>query len=124
MTAWADVCALAERLPRAVLGEAHEGSPAWYVGRHVFARLRWDDDGHELLQVWTGDMDTEKALANRREEFPVISTFRFRVTMWCRLDRLGQRETAELVLDSYGIRGGPGRRKEVREGDYLPPDER
>jgi hypothetical protein len=61
-------------------------------------------------QVWTGDLGTEQALADRRD-----------LTMWCQLDRLGPRETAELVLDSYGIRGGPGRRKAVAEGDYLPP---
>ncbi|MEV0788785.1 hypothetical protein [Kribbella sp. NPDC050459] len=69
MTTWQDVCALAERLPDARLSEAHEGSPAWFAGRHQFARLRWDDAGRELLQVWTGDMTTQAALAERRDVF-------------------------------------------------------
>ena len=88
MATWADVDEVAGRLPGAVLGVAHEGSPAWHAGRHTFARLRWDDDGRELVQVWTGEMDTEQALADRRDTFVRIDTFRYRVTMWARLDRL------------------------------------
>ena len=110
MATWADVDDVAERLPGAELGVAHEGSPAWYAGRHTFARLRWDDDGRELVQIWTGEMDTEKALAGRRDTFVRIDTFRYRVTMWGRLDHLDRRELAELLLDSYDIRGGRRRR--------------
>ncbi|MBA3782595.1 MAG: hypothetical protein H0X12_12185 [Nocardioides sp.] len=88
MTSWADLAAFAERLPGAVLGEAHDGSPAWYAGRHQCARLRWDDDGHELAQVWTGELHTGAAVAARREAFPVIHTFEHRVSLWCRLDLL------------------------------------
>jgi hypothetical protein len=54
-------------------------------------------------------MDTEAALADRRDVFPVIQTFRYRVSMWAYLERLDRRELAELILDSYGIRGGPTR---------------
>lgn len=39
MSSWRCVSDLARRLPDAVLGEAHEGSPAFYIGRHQFARL-------------------------------------------------------------------------------------
>jgi hypothetical protein len=116
---WRYVCAVAEQLPDAVLGEAHEGSPAWYAGRHSFARLRWDDEEREILQTWTGDMDTEAALANRRETFPVIATFRKRVSLWAYLDQLDERETVELVLDSYGIRGGARRRAAVDAAEHL-----
>jgi len=121
MSTWADVDALAERLPGATLGQAHEGSPAWYAGRHPFARLRWDDDDHELLQVWTAEMDTASALSERRDAFPVVHAFSFRVTMWCRLDRLDLREVAELLLDSYGARGGARRRQAVDPASFLPP---
>src|SRR4051794_18436212 len=62
MATWADVDELAGRLPGAELGVAHEGAPAWHAGRHTFARLRCDDDGRELVQVWTGEMDTAEAL--------------------------------------------------------------
>ncbi len=119
MASWRDVCDLAERLPTARLGEAHEGSPAWYAGRHQFARLRWDDD-RELLQVWTGDMDMGSALAGRRDVFPVVTTFEYRVTMWCYLDQIDRRETAELLLDSFAIRGGPKRRAAVDPAEFLP----
>jgi hypothetical protein len=113
MATWADVDGMAGRLPGAELGVAHEGSPAWYAGRHTFARLRRDDDGRELVQVWTGEMDTEQALAGRRDTFVRIDTFRYRVTMWARLDRLDTDELAELLLDSYDIRGGRRRRGDV-----------
>jgi hypothetical protein len=119
MATWQDVCELSGRLPDARLGEAHEGSPAWYAGRHQFARLRWDDDGRELLQVWTGDMDLGPALAARRDAFPLVHTFQYRVTCWGYLDRLDLREVAELLLDSYGIRGGPKRRKAVDLQQFL-----
>jgi hypothetical protein len=122
MTTWRDVCELAERLPDARLGEAHEGSPAWYAGRHQFARLRWGDDGRELLQVWTGDMNAGAALAERPAVFPVVHTFQYRVTAWCYLDQIGPRETAELMLDSYGIRGGPKRARAVDPAQFLPAD--
>jgi hypothetical protein len=110
MPTWDDVEELAGRLPGAERTVAHEGSPAWRAGRHTFARLRVDDDGRELVQVWTGEMDTERALDNRRDTFVRIDTFRFRVTMWARLDRLDRRELAELLLESYDIRGGRRRR--------------
>lgn len=122
MATWRDVCELCERLPDARLGEAHEGSPAWYAGRHQFARLRRDDADRELLQVWTGDLDLGAALTTRRDVFPVVHTFQYRVSCWGYLDRLGLRETAELLLDSYGIRGGPKRRQAVDPAQFLPTD--
>jgi hypothetical protein len=119
MATWADVCDLAERLPGAVPGQAHEGSPAWYAGRHQFARLRYDDDDRELVQVWTGAMDTGLALAGRRETFPIIQTFEYRVSVWGRLDLLDRGELAELMLDSYDIRGGRRRRGDVGLAELL-----
>lgn len=119
MPTWADVDELCSRLPGAERGEAHEGSPAWFAGRHPFARLRLDDTGRELVQVWTGEMDTEAALAGRRDTFVRIDTFRFRVTLWARLDRIDRRELAELLLDSYDVRGGPRRRGDTGLADLL-----
>ena len=119
MATWDDVCDLAARLPGSDLGQAHEGSPAWYAGRHPFARLRWDDADRELVQVWSSEMDTADALADRRDTFLRIDTFRFRVTMWARLDRIDRRELAELLLDSYDIRGGRRRRGDVGLAELL-----
>lgn len=118
MSTWRYVVQLSEQLPNTRLGEAHEGSPAYLVGRHPFARLRWDGE-REILQCWTGDMDTEAALANRRDVFPVVHTFTHRVSTWAYLDALDDREAAELVLDSYLIRGPVGRRG-MDVSPYLP----
>ena len=103
MPTWADVDELAGRLPGAEGTVAHEGAPAWRAGRHTFARLRVDDDERELVQVWTGEMDTEQALADRRDVF-------------VRIDR---RELAELLLESYDIRGGRRRRGDTDVADLL-----
>jgi hypothetical protein len=110
---------LVARLPDAVLGQAHEGSPADYAGRHPFARLRWDQDDRQIIQVWSGDMDLAAALAGRRETFPVIHTFRFRVSAWAYLDQLDRRELAEMLLDSFCIRGGRRRAERVDEDAYF-----
>jgi hypothetical protein len=54
MASWADVERLGLALPGTEKGEAHEGSPAIYVGRNQFARLRWDGDRREnLVESWT-----------------------------------------------------------------------
>lgn len=118
MSTWQDVEQLAGRLPGTTRGEAHEGSPAWFVGRHAFARLRWDD-AREVLQSWSGDLDLGAALADRRATFPVVHTFTHRVSTWAYLDALDDREVAELVLDSYLIRGPVGRRG-MDVSTYLP----
>lgn len=119
MATWSDVDEVAGRLPGAVRAVAHEGSPAWRAGRHTFARRRTDDDGHDCVQVWTGDMDTAPALAARRDTFVRIDTFRYRVTLWARLDGLDRAELAELLLDSYDIRGGRRRRGETGLAELL-----
>ena len=119
MATWDDVIDLVEGLPDARATSAHEGSPAWSAGRHQFARLRWDDDGRELLQSWSGDMSLGDALQGRRDVFPVVQVFRFRVSTWAVLGRLSRREVAELLLDSYAIRGGVRRGPVVDEEAYF-----
>src|SRR5262245_2069106 len=119
MTSWREVTALCARLPGTSLGEAHEGSPAYYVGRHPFARLRWAEDGREILQCWSTDLDTHAALASRRDVFPVVHTFTHRVSLGAYLGALGDGETSELVLDSYLARG-PVSRRGLDVTPYLP----
>ncbi len=86
MPTWSDVDALAGRLPDAERGLAHEGSPAWYAGRHMFARYR-EDDGRQVVQLWSGDMDLERQLAPRSETF-------VRSTPSSSASRCGPRSTA------------------------------
>ena len=114
MATWRDVERIALALDRAVPAVAHEGSPTIEVGRHPFARLRWDDDGREILQFWTQDLGTEAALAGRRDTFFVVHTFSVKVSVWAWLDRLDVDELTELLTDSWLARRG------VRQ----PPDGR
>ncbi len=118
MPTWDDVTDLARRLPGAELGAAHEGSPAWYAGRHAFARYR-EDAGRQIVQLWSGDMDLAAQLAGRRDTFVRVDTFDFRVSVWGWLDRLGRRELAEMMLDSYRVRGGVRRAERVDEATYF-----
>ena len=118
MATWHDVTRVVAALPDAELGEAHEGSPAWYAGRHQFARRR-EVDGHPVVQLWSGDLDLARQLAARRDTFVRIDTFDFRVSVWARLDRLEARELAEMLLDSYRIRSGVRRAGRVDEGRYF-----
>jgi hypothetical protein len=119
MATWDDVTDLVRGLPDARATTAHEGSPSWSAGSHQFARLRWDDDGRELLQTWSSDMSLADALEARRDVFPVIHVFRFRVSTWAVLACLDRREVAELLLDSYAIRGGQRRGQAVHEAEYF-----
>ena len=90
MATWDDVERIAGALPGAKPGVAHEGSPTFEVGRHPFARLRWDDVGREILQFWSMDLASEEALADRRDTFFVINTFKVKVSIWAWLDPLGR----------------------------------
>jgi hypothetical protein len=109
MADWADVERIAPTLAGAKPGVAHEGSPTFDVGRHPFARLRWDDDGREVLQLWSLDLGSEAALADRRDTFFVVQTFSVKVSIWAYLDRLDVDELAELLTESWlarrGVRG-------------------
>jgi hypothetical protein len=118
MPTWDDVSDLARWLPDAQLGAAHEGSPAWYAGRHPFARYR-EDEGREIAQLWSGDMDLGAQLAGRAGSFFRVDTFDHRVSVWAWLDRLARRELAELLLDSYRIRGGVRRAGRVDEAAFF-----
>jgi hypothetical protein len=106
MATWRDVERIALALDRAVPGVAHEGSPTIDVGRHPFARLRWADDGREILQFWTQDLDTDAALADRRDTFFAVHTFSVKVSVWAWLDRLAVDELAEILTDSWLARRG------------------
>lgn len=106
MATWEDVARLARRLPGAKAGYAHEGSPTFDVGRHPFARLRWHDDGREILQFWSLEPDSEDALADRRDTFFVVHTFKVKVSIWAWLDHLDEDELTEILTDSWLARRG------------------
>jgi hypothetical protein len=102
---WRDVERIAGSLEGARPGVAHEGSPTIDVGRHPFARLRWEED-REILQFWSLDLDSEAALADRADTFFVIHTFTVKVSIWAWLDRLDVQELTEILTDSWLARRG------------------
>ena len=95
MATWVEAQAVALSLPGAELGEAHEGSPAVWVRRRQFARLRWDG-GRELLLVpmyTKEDADTYRAI-------PGYS----RYVVLAALDRLDPGTVRELIVESWVAR--------------------
>ncbi len=105
MATWEDVVRISLSLTGATSGAAPDGEPTCDVGRHPFARLRRDDDG-ELLQLWSLERDSALALADRSDVFVRVDTFRVKVSIWARLDRLEVDELTELLTDSWKARRG------------------
>jgi len=103
---WQDVEEIALALEGARTALSHGGDPAIEVGRHPFARLRWDDEGRELLQFWSFDLDSEAALADRPETYVRVDTFTVKASVWARLDLLDRTELAEVLTDSWRARRG------------------
>lgn len=108
MATWDDVERICSGLAGARPGVAHEGSPTVDVGRHPFARLRWDDTGRKILQYWSHDLGLGDALADRRDTIEV-HTFKVKVSVWAWLDRLDERELTEILTESWLARRGYGR---------------
>lgn len=106
MATWEDVVAVASTLPGAAVGRAPDDAPTYDIGRHPFARLRWSEDGREILQFWTMDPDTEEMLADRRDTFFRIETFKVKASVWAWLDRLDHQELAEILTESHRARRG------------------
>ena len=106
MATWQDVEEIALTLYGARTGLSHRGDPAIEVGRHPFARLRWDDEGRELLQYWSLDLDSAAALADRSETFVRVDRFEVKVSIWVRLDQLDRTELTEILTDSWKARRG------------------
>ena len=106
MATWQDVERIALSLDGARTGLSHAGDPAIDVGRHPFARLRWDDEGREILQVWSMDRDSEAALADRADTFVRVDTFPVKVSIWAVLGDLDETELTEILTDSWRARRG------------------
>lgn len=106
MATWSDVERIAANLAGACPGATREGLPTYDIGRHPFARLRWGDEGEEILQFWTMDLDTAAMLADRAETFVRVDTFKVKVSVWARLDRLDEQELTEILTDSWLARRG------------------
>jgi RNA polymerase sigma-70 factor (sigma-E family) len=94
---WEDVDDLVKGLPDARATTAHEGSPSWSAGRHQFARLRWDDDGRELLQSWSGDLSLGAA---RDADFAAYLQARQASVLRTAYLLTGDRHTAEDLVQT------------------------
>lgn len=101
MATWKDATDLCDGLPESVLGEAHEGSPAFYCGPKPFARLRWPDE-RQVLQVWTADVGVAEALAaSDLDIYWRAHAFLANATVFCWLDAMSADDLREVVIDSW-----------------------
>jgi len=108
MAGWKDVESVAGSLPGAKPGFAHDGqSPTYDVGRHPFARLRWEDgfeEGREILQFWVADEGAARAIEQSEPHAVVaVHVFTKKAAVWLWLDQVEADEVRELVTDS-GVR--------------------
>jgi hypothetical protein len=101
---WGDVERVGLTLPDAALGEAHEGSLAVVVGAKQFARLRFDDRGAEVLQVWLPDAALVAPVVaedpGHRWAAPGFS----RYVVMARLSALDDAAVRELLVESWTCR--------------------
>src|SRR4051794_8266440 len=109
MASWDDVERIAAGLPGARLGSASDDSPTYDIGKHPFARLRWDERGREILQFWSMDPDAEDMLADRRDIFFRVDAFKVKTSVWAWLDRLDEQDLAEVLAESHRARRGARR---------------
>jgi hypothetical protein len=108
---WADVERIGLSLPETALGEAHEGSPALVTRERQFARLRWDDDGREILQFWVADPDLVAAYVNDDPAtYRGAPGFSKKVVM-ATLSRLDDQLLRELLVESWSCRAPASLRK-------------
>ena len=124
MASWNDVAKVAGGLPGANPGFAHNGeSPTYDVGRHPFARQRWEDgfaQGREILQFWVADEGAARAIEQSEPEaVVVVHVFSKKAAVWVWLDRVDADEVRELVTDSWAVRAP---KRAVR--DYLGDPDR
>jgi hypothetical protein len=101
MASWEDVGPIALELAAATVGQAHEGSPAYDVAGRQFARLRWDEQGREILQFWAGDA-REALVHGNPGTYWVVKAFPAAVFAW--LDQLTPDELHEIITDSWRAR--------------------
>jgi hypothetical protein len=105
MASWRDVERVASSLEGATPGVSHTGEPTFDIGRHPFARLRFDGD-REVLQYWSLEPDSALALADRADVFIRVDTFKVKASIWARLDALTPGELTEILTDSWLARRG------------------
>lgn len=101
MASWRAVERVGFSLPESTLGQAHEGSPAVVVRKAQFARLRWDEDGRELLQFWVAEPDLVQAYPqDDPQTYAGMPGFAKKVVL-AHLDRLDERVLRELLVESW-----------------------
>ena len=111
MATWADAERVGLTLPGAALGEAHEGSPAVVVGSRQFARLRFDDGGAEVLQIWLADTGLVDPVVAEDPEHRWAARGFSRYVVMARLSALDDATLRELLVESWSARASARLRK-------------
>ena len=101
MSTWSDLGRIALALPEVAEGQAHEGSPAYDVSGRQFARLRWEDDGREILQFWAGD-DRNALIQSNPDAYFIVRAFPSAIFAY--LAALDVDELREIVTESWRVR--------------------
>jgi hypothetical protein len=91
-------------LPGTTLGEAHQGSAAVLVGGKQFARLRWDDQRAEVLQVWVADPALVDAVVAEDAQHRWSARGYSRHVVMVRLSSLDETTLRELLVESWTAR--------------------
>jgi hypothetical protein len=111
MATWTDAERIGLGLPETTRGDAHEGSPALFVRRQQFARLRWSDAGDEILQFWVPDADLVQAFVHDDPETYGGAPGYSKKVVMASLPRLEGQTLRELLVESWTCRAPLSLRK-------------
>jgi hypothetical protein len=115
MATWVEVERIGLSLPETALGQAHEGSPAVLVRTQQFARLRWDDEGSEILQFWVPEADLVQAYVQADPELYWGAPGFSKKVVMSRLARLSDDVVREVLVESWSARAPVSLRKAYRD---------
>ena len=95
---------MALTLPGATPVEAHEGSAAVLAGSRQFARLRFDEHGADVLQVWLADPALVAPVVQEDPAHRWSATGFSRYVVMARLSALDEATLRELLVESWAAR--------------------
>lgn len=94
-----DIRRIALGLPGAIERASYGGRPSWRTKAKMFA---WIREKPEALVVWVESLDAKEAmLAAQPKKFFTTPHYDGEPIVLVRLERVGKREAAELIVESW-----------------------
>ena len=94
-----DVRKIALGMPDAIERASYGGRPSWRTKSKMFA---WIRENPEALVVWVEDLDAKEALlAVQPKKFFTTSHYDGEPMVLVRLEKVGKREAADLIVESW-----------------------